>query len=339
MKKIAIIGVGGVARYAHLPSYKSNDIEVVALCDINKNLLEEVGKEFQIKKLYQDVDTMMNEVDIDIVDIATPPQTHLELIEKLIPYKKHIVMQKPLITDPKELGIVKLAIDRSDSFKLNMTGRYVDSWRKIKTLLDSKKYGNPLLCTITNNDWWDREPNKWDLNIDGYIVFEMLIHHLDLCLFWFGTPKKLTARGGYNPAQNIKKHNWISVMLEYKNGLIVQIIENWSMSEYEFSSGHPYEDILITLDNGAIKANSECVMASKLGKNSIDIWHYPRPGQVLPGENLKSNWLVDSFGVAMKDYIANYEKNKDSDKKYAALLTELTFKAYESLKSDIWVNV
>ena len=52
MKKIAIIGVGGVARYAHLPSYKSNDIEVVALCDINKNLLEEVGKEFQIKKLY-----------------------------------------------------------------------------------------------------------------------------------------------------------------------------------------------------------------------------------------------------------------------------------------------
>lgn len=339
MKKIAIIGVGGVARYAHLPSYKSNDIEVVALCDINKNLLEEVGKEFQIKKLYQDVDTMMNEVDIDIVDIATPPQTHLELIEELIPYKKHIVMQKPLITDPKELGIVKLAIDRSDSFKLNMTGRYVDSWRKIKTLLDSKKYGNPLLCTITNNDWWDREPNKWDLNIDGYIVFEMLIHHLDLCLFWFGTPKKLTARGGYNSAQNIKKHNWISVMLEYKNGLIVQIIENWSMSEYEFSSGHPYEDILITLDNGAIKANSECVMASELGKNSIDIWHYPRPGQVLPGKNLKSNWFVDSFGLAMKDYIANYEKNKDSDKKYAALLTELTFKAYESLKSDIWVNV
>ena len=67
MKKIAIIGVGGVARYAHLPSYKLNDIDVVALCDINKGLLEEVGKEFQIKKLYQDIDTMMNEVDADII--------------------------------------------------------------------------------------------------------------------------------------------------------------------------------------------------------------------------------------------------------------------------------
>ena len=128
-------------------------------------------------------------------------------------------------------------------------------------------------------------------------------------------------------------------MLEYENGLIVQITENWSMSEYEFSSGHPYEDILITLDNGAIKANSECVKASEMGKNSIDIWHYPRPGQKLPGENLKSNWFIDSFGLAMKDYIENYEKTKTFDKNHAALLTELTFKAYESLNSDTWVNI
>ena len=150
---------------------------------------------------------MLREVDIDIIDIATPPQTHLSLMQKLIPYKKHIVMQKPLITDPNELSETKSAIEKSDSFKLNMTGRYVDSWRKIKNLLDSKKYGAPLLCTITNNDWWDRELGRWDLKVDGYIVFEMLIHHLDLCLFWFGTPKKLTSRGGYNPSQNIKKHN------------------------------------------------------------------------------------------------------------------------------------
>lgn len=36
---------------------------------------------------------------------------------------------------------------------------------KNKKILNNKEIGKPLICTITNNDWWDREPGRWDLKL------------------------------------------------------------------------------------------------------------------------------------------------------------------------------
>ena len=36
MKRIGIVGVGGVASYAHIPSYINRDIGVWSICDIDE---------------------------------------------------------------------------------------------------------------------------------------------------------------------------------------------------------------------------------------------------------------------------------------------------------------
>ena len=36
MKKIGIVGVGGVASYAQIPAYKERKIKIQAICDINE---------------------------------------------------------------------------------------------------------------------------------------------------------------------------------------------------------------------------------------------------------------------------------------------------------------
>ena len=197
------------------------------------------------------------------------------------------------------------------------------------------------MCTIINNDWWDRSPGRWDLNTKNYIIFEMLIHHLDLCNFWFGYPKKLTARGGHSEKQLIKNMNYITVTLEYGNGLIIQIIENWAMPEYDFATGHPFEEVLITGEEGAIKANSETVKLSKINDNNIKTWKLPRPGQKLPTESLQNNWFNASFGCAMEDYLKYFSKDErvKEDKEYAIKLTEMTFKVAEASKSDRWIKI
>ena len=51
MKKVrlAIIGAGFISQLAHLPSFYSNPkVKIVALCDLNKKLLDKVSKKFQI---------------------------------------------------------------------------------------------------------------------------------------------------------------------------------------------------------------------------------------------------------------------------------------------------
>lgn len=105
-------------------------------------------------------------------------------------------MQKPLIVDIKEFEQLKELINSNKHLKLNLTGRYVSAWQKIKEILNNKEIGKPLICTIINNDWWDREPGRWDLKTKDYIIFEMLIHHLDLCNFGLDIQKELLLEVG-----------------------------------------------------------------------------------------------------------------------------------------------
>ena len=128
-------------------------------------------------------------------------------------------------------------------------------------------------------------------------------------------------------------------MLEYQSGLIIQIVENWCMSEYKFASGHPFEDVLITCSNGAIKANSESVEYSRLGSNEIHTYLLPRPGQILPNETLQHNWFCDAFGEIMKDYICNSNSMEiiKEDKELSLYITNLLFSISQSLKSNNWI--
>lgn len=338
--RLAIIGVGGVAMYAHLPAYEQSNIKVTALCDKNKSILELLGKKYGIEKLYTDAEEMFENEELDIVDIATPPETHMDLLKLANSYNIKVVMQKPFIVDTNQIISAKQLVNDATMFKLNLSGRYVSAWKKIKSILEEGKLGNPILCNIMNQDWWDRDKNRWDLLVDDYIIFEMLIHHLDLCIFWFGKPKRITARGSINPSQNMKKMNLLTAILEYDNGLIINIVENWGMSEYDFATGHPFENILITCTDGCISANSETVKSSLKTDNIIEVWKYPRPGQQLPSESLRSNWFFDSFGDAMKDYLTITDENRIiEEKQYAIWISELLFKFVEATKSTEWIEI
>lgn len=341
MKKIGIVGVGGVASYAQIPSYIEHGIKIQAICDINEEILNKIGDKYNISNRYTNIEEMIVKEKINIIDVATPPQTHLDILKIANKYGVEVIIQKPLIVDINELNDLKKLVAENKHLKLNLTGRYVSAWQKIKKILDEKEIGKPLICTIINNDWWDRELGRWDLKTNDYIIFEMLIHHLDLCNYWFGYPKRITARGGHSSKQLMKNMNFVNVTLEYENGLIVQIIENWLMPEFDFATGHPFEDILITGENGAIKANSETVKLSTIKNNDIKVWKLPRPGQKLPVESLENNWFIDSFGCAMIDYLKKFNKGEreQEDKDYAIKLTEMTFKASEATKSNSWIEL
>lgn len=339
--RIGVIGIGGVGGYAHIPSYLNHNLNVRAISDINKEVLMSIKRKFNIDDCYLDGAELIGDTNIDIIDIATPPTSHLELLKLANKNNKHVVMQKPLCCNYDEFEEIKKVLENNQHMILNTTGRYVSAWKKIKEIIDSGEIGRSMLCTINNNDWWDRSAERWDHEIENYIIFEMAIHHLDLCLYWFGKPKRIAARGGCNNQQKLKQMNWIVITLEYENGLVVNITENWSMPEFKFANGHPFEEVLITGENGVIKANSESVEVSRTGENSISTWHYPRPGQVLPGENLKVNWFIDSFGEAMKDYINKFSSGESltEDNKHAIDLTELTFLVSKASKSNNWIEV
>jgi predicted dehydrogenase len=337
---IGIIGVGGVARYAHLPAYRKLGLNVAALCDRDAEVVQQVGAEFDIPIRTTDPLELMNNPSISVIDLATPPDSHRELLELATEFHKPVLVQKPLCVTRDDFKAIQRLRQRGPRIRLNVTGRYVSAWRKVRELVQSGALGQPVLCTIINRDWWDRTPERWDHNVEQYVIFEMVIHHLDLCLFWFGMPERLTARTGTHPRQRIQQANWATVTLEYANGFVVQIVDDWTMSEFAFASGHPFEQVHLTGEHGVIRANSERVEWSELGTNSMKLWHLPRPGQQLAGEQLETNWFPDSFGQSMLAFVEALEQQQNAAEDWDHLtnLTELTLAVSAAAKSSNWIS-
>ncbi|MBX5327274.1 MAG: Gfo/Idh/MocA family protein [Candidatus Bathyarchaeia archaeon] len=94
--KIGIVGGGHIAKHRHIPIFqKMRDVEVYAICDSVESVAKGVASQFGIKHYYTSLAEMLKE-DLDVVDINTPPQSHLSVAKEAIEAGCHLLVEKPL---------------------------------------------------------------------------------------------------------------------------------------------------------------------------------------------------------------------------------------------------
>src|SRR5262249_26851690 len=75
---------------------------LVAVCDLEPILAEQLACRYSIAHWYSDFDLLLSQHAIDVVHIATPPQAHLPLARKSLAAGCHIFLEKPLAVDATE---------------------------------------------------------------------------------------------------------------------------------------------------------------------------------------------------------------------------------------------
>ncbi len=109
MKKarLAVIGTGGLAQSQHLPNIQRSGLaELAALCDLNPELLQSLGRKYQVAKTKTDYREVLADPDIDGVVIATREDTHVPLTIEALQAGKHVYVEKPLAETPEECSKV-----------------------------------------------------------------------------------------------------------------------------------------------------------------------------------------------------------------------------------------
>lgn len=102
--RTAHIGLGGMGQ-ADLASISSHsNVDVVALCDVDSKVLEEVKSKFPNAKTYADYRVMLKEMskDIDAVIVSTPDHSHAPASMMAMEMNKPVYCQKPLTHYVKE---------------------------------------------------------------------------------------------------------------------------------------------------------------------------------------------------------------------------------------------
>lgn len=95
---IGIVG-SGYAAQLHLNGYKRVSgvpIKVKAIADIMEDKAKKVAESYGIEQIFKDYRKMLDDKEIDILDICTPPFLHSLMIKEAFEAGKHVICEKPL---------------------------------------------------------------------------------------------------------------------------------------------------------------------------------------------------------------------------------------------------
>ena len=217
---IGCIGSGFIMADCHLPAYRQAGFNPVAIASRTPTNAAAVADRHNLTA-YDSYQSMLSDADIQVVDVAVPPDMQLAVIADIVKHKqkiKGILAQKPLGVDFQQAcEIVDLCAQANIVLSVNQNMRYDQSVRTCKHLLNEGLLGEPVFASIDMRaipHWmpW-QEPLGWvTLRI-------MSIHHLDTMRYWLGDPQRVFCSVRPDPRTTFKHNDGICLyILEYESG-------------------------------------------------------------------------------------------------------------------------
>lgn len=210
--KVGLIGTGWYGKSDLFRLIQVSPVEVVALCDVDKHLLNEAAtmvsqrqKSKKIPKLYGDYKKMLAENQLDIVLIGTPDHWHaLQTIDAL-KAGANVYVQKPISVDVIE-GEAMVAAAR----KYNKTVQVGTQRKSTPHLIDAKKniIDAGLLGKISHVDMCC----YYHMRANGNPTVQEVPDFLDYNM-WTG-PAPL------RPYDGLPHTRWWRTFMEYGNGIM-----------------------------------------------------------------------------------------------------------------------
>lgn len=130
--KVAIIGLGAIAKKVYLPILSSmEDIELL-ISTRDKKVLEEVSNKYKIDRAYNILDNLLKE-DFDAAIISTHADGHYEIAKKLLEKGVNIYIDKPLTYNLKRsIEIKELAKEKNLIAMVGFNRRFCPKVRELK---------------------------------------------------------------------------------------------------------------------------------------------------------------------------------------------------------------
>jgi predicted dehydrogenase len=165
--RVAVLGAGRWCRSAHLPGFTRSPLaEVVAICDLHRDLAESAAAEFHIPDVYTDAEKVLARDDVDVVDVVTRGD-HQDLVFATLEAGKHCLVEKPVCHDYRDVWRAhELAGSRGLKTKVGLTFRYAPAVMYMFDLIRDGFIGEPYVFNgyEQNSQWLDPD-NPMDKRI------------------------------------------------------------------------------------------------------------------------------------------------------------------------------
>jgi predicted dehydrogenase len=199
---IAIIGAGGIVADAHLPAYQQAGLEIVGITDVDRKRAGDVADRFGIPTVYSSVESLLEDDQVAVVDIAVPYQAQPDIFRRVATAGKHILAQKPLaasareaadLADIAEAHHIRAAVNQQLRFDEGIAGAYA--------MLKQGWIGEVSAMSITVNITTPWHLWKWALHAERLEVLMHSIHYHDVIRWFLGKPVSVHCVAGRTKGQ------------------------------------------------------------------------------------------------------------------------------------------
>jgi predicted dehydrogenase len=221
---IGVIGAGFILREVQLKAYRNAGFSIVGIASRTPEIAREVADLYGIPRVYDTVGELLRDPQIEIVDVAVPPDQQMVVIRQIVRHASHVsgvLVQKPLALNYADaVEIVRLCKQSGVRLAVNQNMRFDQSIRALKSLLRKGYLGEPVLATLDMRAVPHWQP--WVREYSRLTLLNMSVHHLDAFRYLFGEPESVYASVRPSPRNPFPHRDGICLyILEYANGLRV----------------------------------------------------------------------------------------------------------------------
>ncbi len=193
--KTAVIGYGFSAKTFHIPFISG--LDEFELCAISTSQKEAVEHDWPAVEYYATAESLLSQSDAELVIITAPNDVHFSLAKMAIENNKHVVLEKPFVTNLADgAALIELAHQHDRLLTVYHNRRWDGDYLTVKKLIDDGVLGDVKSFESHFDRFRPQVRQRWrEQSTDGGgILFDLGSHLIDQALQLFGLPESLTAQ-------------------------------------------------------------------------------------------------------------------------------------------------
>lgn len=200
--KWGMIGTGNVTELKSGPAFsKIPGSKLIAVGNRTPEKAEDYARRHGIATCHRDPYEVISNPEVEIIYIATPPQSHPEYALACIEAGKPVYIEKPMARTFEECQVINRAAEKAGvSVYVAYYRRSLDYFLKVRKILEQGTLGKILHISMqqyfpARKEDYDPKTRLWrvipEISGGGYF-HDVGCHALDIIFFMFGNPEKIS---------------------------------------------------------------------------------------------------------------------------------------------------
>ena len=192
--KYGLIGCGRISPN-HIAAALANNLEIVALCDVVPENIEDKILKFDLPgsiKVYTDYKEMLANETLDLVSIATESGKHAEIALDCIAAGCNLIIEKPIALSLEDADkVISAAREKGVKVSACHQNRFNKSIQKIREAVERRRFGRLFYGTAhirwnRGYEYYSRANWRGTWEQDGGALMNQCIHNIDLLRWMMG---------------------------------------------------------------------------------------------------------------------------------------------------------